>query len=562
MPIIHHHTEWLPLAVASVLALMPWGLRATAADYEPGTPSTYLFDTGTSSARSLPDGKLDPKAGWKLVPEDDLTHKFRGDAVVLNDRLAVVLRSSGTGAEVYGQTVTGAKYRVEISPRKTSEQKPTALSSLRIVENGPAAVTLAASFAMTGSSSRSLKYRITAGQAIVEVRPGQGTDRLAVLADTRYVVVPDFFGCDMVFGPLTASRSRLRLPTESMLLSLMGGGNADGGNAELMCVWSSNRQDATALRSTTAPAARLDGFEIQSAVDKPIWVACLEGTDLWHEQAAAPSSKTALSSGWKPPFPAKWRVDVLQGRSGEATSSWLGDAAEVPKGSLSNDPSSRLLVYAMDRSQATPLTTFTPIDILRGTLGVGPCQYILQTEGLASDANPTPDNVMTWIEKQFSRKKEKKFADEIRERLGQMVEHIGQAQARIGAYHHMFAEVDKLCNALAAGADPSRVILASLGHSGLEITRMPAGPAAADRARQLADRVISLIGTDNAAAECEKLGGRLRALGAEQDRLLAVCRMKARWLKQSAAMLAEDHPDDSQLAGKVQSQVEEVLRTK
>ena len=112
-----------------------------------------------------------------------------------------------------------------------------------------------------------------------------------------------------------------------------------------------------------------------------------------------------------------------------------------------------MLVYAMDRSQATPLTTFTPIDILRGTLGVGPCQYILQTEGLASDANPTPDNVMTWIEKQFSRKKEKKAATEIREQLAQMVEHVGQAHARIGRYSRMFADVEGLCNTAAAGTN-------------------------------------------------------------------------------------------------------------
>ncbi len=131
-----------------------------------------------------------------------------------------------------------------------------------------------------------------------------------------------------------------------------------------------------------------------------------------------------------------------------------------------------MLVYAMDRSQATPLTTFTPIDILRGTLGVGPCQYILQTEGLASDANPTPDNVMTWIEKQFSRKKEKKAADEIRQRLAQMVEHIGQADARIDQYGRMFAEVEGLCDTAAAGQTPAagaaspRAILSALARSG------------------------------------------------------------------------------------------------
>ena len=58
---------------------------------------------------------------------------------------------------------------------------------------------------------------------------------------------------------------------------------------------------------------------------------------------------------------------------------------------------------------------------------------------------------------------------------------------------------------------------------------MQVKPPPADRARQLADQVIGLIGTDGAAAECEKLGGQLRPLGAEQDRTLAVCRMKARW---------------------------------
>ena len=144
---------------------------------------------------------MDPKAGWTLVPEDDLTHKFRGDAVVLNDRLAVVLRWPGPGPRF-----TDRRRRDRSTARKSPRDrnpadKPAALSSLRIMENGPAAVTLAASFTVSRRQSCSLKYRITAGQMIVEVRPGQGTDRLAVLAETRYVVIPDFFGDDMVFGP-------------------------------------------------------------------------------------------------------------------------------------------------------------------------------------------------------------------------------------------------------------------------------------------------------------------------------------------------------------------------
>ena len=166
----------------------------------------------------------------------------------------------------------------------------------------------------------------------------------------------------------------------------------------------------------------------------------------------------------------------------------------------------------MDRSQATPLTTFTPIDILRSTLGVGPCQYILQTEGLASDANPTPDNVMTWVEKQFNRKKEKKAAGEIRQRLAQMVEHIGQAQARIDRYGGMFEELDRLCGEAAAGQTPTigatslRAIVASWWRSFREMPQMQVKPPLTFRARRWADAVIGLIGKDNAAAACEKFG--------------------------------------------------------
>ena len=218
----------LTSAVTCILAMLPWGLRAAAADYEPGTPATYLFDTGTSSTGLLPAAKVDPKTGWTLVPEDDLTHKFRGDAVIVNDRLAVVFRSAGTGAEVYGQTSAGPKYRVEISPRTQSGHKPTALSSLKIVENGPAAVTLAASFATVGGNSCSLKYRITAGQMIVEVRPGQGTDRLAVLAETRYLVIPDFFGHDMVFGVPDGISSAIAVACREHALVAAGCGQRRG----------------------------------------------------------------------------------------------------------------------------------------------------------------------------------------------------------------------------------------------------------------------------------------------------------------------------------------------
>jgi hypothetical protein len=87
-------------------------------------------------------------------------------------------------------------------------------------------------------------------------------------------------------------------------------------------------------------------------------------------------------------------------------------------------------------------------------------------------------------------------------------------------------------------------------------------PAPMERARQLAEQVSGLIARENSLAECEKLGAELRAIGANEDRTLAKCRMAGRWLKQSAAMLAEDDPSQAALAGEVQARVRQVLETK
>ena len=318
------------------------------------------------------------------------------------------------------------------------------------MENNPGAVMLAAGFTTAEGGKCSLTYRLTAGQAIVEVRPGKDAGRLLVECAARYVVVPDFFGDDMIFAAEMFAPRRLRLPVENFFVSLL-----DRGNALVMCVWQSRKQEAVAVVSAGKQPA-ITGCEIQAVKDKSLWIAVLESPDVWHERVvSAGDAKAELTLDWKPPFPAKWRADLLAG-NGPARS-WYFQAAEQageassqghPPCCLEGDRAilrllqdvaasppawpypAAMVVYAMDRTRATPLTTFCPIDVLRNTLGVGPCQYILQTEGLATDANPTPDNVMTWIEKQFKRKKEKSAAGEIRELLDQMVAARG---ARPGA---------------------------------------------------------------------------------------------------------------------------------
>jgi hypothetical protein len=457
---------------------------------------------------------------------------------------------------------------------------------VKIQENNPGAVLVEAVFQSSDGAKASLTCRLSAGQGILEVKPTAGVTRLRLQAASRYVVVPDFFGDDMVFTPASLPRGRLPLPAENFYLTPL-----DRGHALLMCVWQSSRQKAEAFLTAPGPELSFAGCEVECVVGKSLWLAVLEGAGLWHEQPLTSAAAQApLVLDWKPPFPGKWRADLV-GPRGVARSSyfrggpeadedlppataqscscrWEGERAMV-QGPATADATAGwplprpLLVYAMDRTRATPLTAFCPIDVLRNTLGVGPCQYILQTEGLATDSNPTPGNVMTWIEKQFSRKRQQKSAEEIRDLLKQMTEHVGHARQRIQRYSDLGRDVRTLCAASAASSSSRSV--AALSETAEDLQRAVTSPdltAAPERAGQLAAKVAGLIDQTGALAECQRLGAELRAVGAVQDRALANGRMAARWLRTQAKMLAADEPSAAALARQVQTLVDAALPDK
>ena len=191
---------------------------------------------------------------------------------------------------------------------------------------------------------------------------------------------------------------------------------------------------------------------------------------------------------------------------------------------------------------------------------MGPCQYILQTEGLASDSNPTPDNVMTFVEKQFAKKKEAQSADEIRQMLAEMVAHVEQADKRIGQYAELGRDLRAICEGPASSATRSRAAeMCRTDVYGLQAEIQSATPQPAAGARKLADEVLALIGKLDSAAELRRLGLELRRLGASQDRALANSRMAARWLRQQVAMIAEDNPAIAELAAKIERRIGETV---
>ena len=530
------------LTVSLALTLAP----ACPAE-EAAAPVTRLFDTGTRTDDMLVSSevKFIDMAGWTQVPENDLAYRFKGDVALANDRLVVLLHWKGCGAEVYTRANGKAKQwgRLGASANRAPLRAPAAM---RILENTPGAV--AVEIVWDGPASAT--FRLTTGQPYLEVRPGPGMT--GIRGDThtfpRCVVVPDFFGDDMVFATGTIKEFRPRLPVENCLIGL-GGRTHD---ILAICMWQDRAETVRAnVFRVNDVIYYLCGIDITCVAGKTLWFAVLEAPDIWHELTVA-EDDAAKPLAWQPPFPAKWRADRIGKDSfAESITFEAPPPAGVPMPTLK---AGKYVIYPIDRTKATPLTTFTPVDIMRNTLGFGPCQYILETEGLASQDPPTPDQVMTWIEKQFKRGKQKESADEIRERLKAMAELVGRTETRINRYADFAAELQKLLTA--EDSTNGRLLKATVGvlaesaAAGLSATsktrRVEDPPGRSEppgRIAKLSDAVIGLIGKDTAAADLAPLAAEIRGIGAAQDRALAKGRMAVRWLNCQASSFAAPSPD-------------------
>jgi hypothetical protein len=201
---------------------------------------------------------------------------------------------------------------------------------------------------------------------------------------------------------------------------------------------------------------------------------------------------------------------------------------------------------------------------MRNTLGIGPCQYILETEGLATQDNPTPDQVMTWLEKQFKKNGGKEAADDIRDRLKAMTAQVAQVGARLKQYREFAVSAGALVRIMgssAAAAGAAEAVSLTLQRvQWASEEGLAAGEP--ERLAKPVEALAALIGREDASARVEQPAAEIRAVGAAQDRALARCRMATRW---ALLEITEAAPKDDRAAEKarqVQALAEQILQGK
>ena len=362
-------------------------------------PRAAAWDT----CKRFSSGSIDlsSRDGWQPVaPGTSAHYVFKGDAVMENDRLQVLFSAGCGGALVYSRSDVGKeRRRMSLIPLSAKGAECGTITSLRITENTGDEVTLEVSSRSPGGESVRTSFSLGPARSFVKVAPAENAAALRVVARARFAVMPDFFGDDTVFDPRRSPGERLFVPAENFLLSFTG-----EGNTILMSVWPAGDQEVQAVIGGQGEDRFFEALEI-SFDKKSLWLAVLDAPGIWHSKVLEDAScvDRDIGTGWNRPFEARWRGDFrLAGRtdSWEFASQRRDRASVVPFGNIvwpfwfnrdeamirlaNKDYLGVALIYPLERARSTPLAVLTPVDMLRETLGTGPCEYILDREGLGT----------------------------------------------------------------------------------------------------------------------------------------------------------------------------------
>ena len=576
-------------------------------------PFVRLYDTGSASEEPLPAKKIAGCTQRMRVPEEQTDYAFQGDAVLMNDKLVVVLRRNGEGAEMYARSARDARMYAVLKP--ADSERTRKLASVSIAQNGQDAVTLDAVYATADGQQAGLRLGLAMGQAFVRADPLAETRKLAVEGSCRFAVLPDFFADDIVVDALDIPADVVDLSGENFLLQLLA-----NGEAILMTVWDKNDQDVRINLAGSGPGRLIQLSTISLDKGNGAWVALMADPGIWHMHNVEPRDKGhEIPLSWRSPFPALWRVDWR--RADGLTDSWemltqRPDGTYKKHGLFSEDedawtaedwwgggPRTRIasglgrfhypcwvnmdgagylepmveklsfqgpaIVYPVNRLVATPLDKLTVVDIVRGTMGVGPCKYILDVEGQSENFKGIPTcSVRDLLEPIYEKGAQQQERAAVEKALVDVVDFITLIRKRIDAYG---AFAQEMVSYLETEKGKTPDLSAFISEMEVLTQRIEAAISrrqdairtieyAAGLAGDFRKRMLNYTGAD-ALEKCKTYTREWVNIGGNQDELVAECRMLVRLLRQRGALAAATDPRLAQIAGEIRTRTQAILRS-
>lgn len=580
---------------------------APPSETKPRTGIT-VWDTGRPSAEGLAPAAVAGKNDWQVIAPNQTPPAFQGDAVLGNGRVAAVLRQKDAAVEVYALRPDGAVSRLRLRLQTADGEPATRLERMALVENTRNNGSLEAAFRTAKGEEVAARFRLKRGDVSFQVEPRAGAGKLRVECPGRFLVLPDFFADDITLDAARLPLDGVELPSENFVLHLTG-----QGDALAMCVFENRRQDVRVTLAGAGAGRQVTGSEI-GFEGKKVWVALLEAPHIWHvHDIRALDAGKLIPLGWKMPFPAQWRVDFT--RPDELTDSWEMLLQEKPDGPYTkpswlgggdetlppsrsrwntvlgrypypcwSDPERQgylqpligkvlkfegpALIYPINRVPQTPLDAFTVVDVMRNTLGVGPCQHILDLEGQKSEykgrATCSVRDTLMPIYQQHQQKQKRAEIDRTLDEGLTFVKHI---RGRITRYVE-FGQKMRQYLAEQQKAHPELAdFITEMDRLTQEIDRRVAARAAKIKtpehvARMNAEFRKNVLDDDgpDAAERCKEYTKALVEIGDNQDELSGECRWVVKALRQRAGIRTALDPRVAPIAAEIRARTQEALR--
>jgi len=533
---------------------------------------------------------------------------LKGDAILSNGRIAAVLRHQAAAVEVYSVERHGTSARMHLRVLTRAGEPAARVERMAIVENTGAGACLEVTFATAQGAGVTSTFRIERGDVAVQVEPGTGAGKLRVECPGRFAVLPDFLTDDIMLDATRLPLDRAELPSENFILHFTGAGDAIA-----MCVFESRKEGVQVTLNGQGDRRIFTGSEV-GFEDKRVWVALLDAPGIWrtYDLKAADAGKI-IPLDWTMPFPAQWRVDFT--RSNDLTDSWMmllqrkeNDKYSKPSWLIDDEDhlksdrrrwntvlgwfpypcwsdsagrgfvqpleSRKLhirgpaLVYPITRVTQTPLDSFTVVDVMRNTLGVGPSLHILDLEKQKSEYNGrTTCSVRDTLVPIYEQKEQIAKHDKIEQTLDEGLAFVKHIRARIGHYVDFGKTIRQYLAEQKKTRSELSEVIAELDRLAGEIDERVADRAGKiktpdDVARMNDDFRREVLDKDDPGAlrRCEVYAQALVEIGGSQDQLVGECRWAVKALRQRAGILVTLDPRVAPIASEIRIRTQEVLR--
>ncbi len=556
-----------------------------------------LWDTGASLGDPI---NLTDQTAWKVVPpnllmlEDDpqkalsspayygREYAFQGDAVVENSYLTAVVSSAQRKVVVCSKNSRFALGGAEFK----------GLSRCTILQNTGDDVALEISFA-TGGRGADLSVVLAFGKTpIVEVRPATALKGVGLASPLSYGIVPGFIGDDLVLSPgQYLSDNTLYVPCENLFLGLL-----PGQNGILVMTWPKGKQQMRLGLSKQGQASRLIESIDFDDDGQSIYVALLDAPGIWHREPLGVSYlEKDVASQWRKPFPAKWVTQLWEGdvrttytfreappgTIWRAVGGWYnypiwfdGDATWFRLGKKVL-PKGESIIYFLE-SQDTPASVWTPVDIMKATLGRQTCDGILDVAGqkLRTHHRRGADGIRqaatcgctAAIEEVFKAGQEIEKKEYIEGAVGDMAYFVTRHVERLNEYWAFADDMIKFLRATESSQPELKAYLDGL----LQIVqRIPEqhnvqkeNIKSLEYADELSRKTLALLqrkDPQNLPA-CLDLGKKWRGMGGAQDALLGEYHITVRKLFQEAGYNCLIQPQAVDVAREVRNRCRQCLR--